>query len=164
MRFAFSIAVTVAFVLLQSTVAHEYMKFKGVIPDLSLIAIIFLANKNGKILGETSGFAAGLVEDILSTSSLGFHAIIKTLMGFLAGSTFGVIFMGSLFMPMLMTGVATILKCLLTSVLVVITSEPGITSFFSLATLIEVGYNMVLAPFIFALLGFLKVLVPGVRN
>jgi rod shape-determining protein MreD len=163
MRFVLSVAVTIIFVLLQSTVAHR-IAIEGIIPDFSLIAIIFLANRNGRIIGETAGFAGGFVEDFLSLSPLGFHALIKTIIGFFVGSTFGVIFIGSLFMPMLMAAAATLIKCFMSAVLMTITNEPGIISFFSLSTLIEIAYNMILAPFVFAFLGFFKFLVPRVRG
>jgi rod shape-determining protein MreD len=162
MRLAVSAAFTIAFVLLQSTVLHT-IAVEGVIPDLSLIVIIFIANRNGTISGETVGFAAGIVEDFLSLSPLGFHALLKTLVGFLTGMTFGVIFIGSLFMPMLMAGAATIVKNVLAAFLFAITSDPGVSTLFSLGTLIEICYNMVLAPFIFAILSFFKILVPRVR-
>ncbi|MDR1932711.1 MAG: rod shape-determining protein MreD [Spirochaetales bacterium] len=163
MRFIVSTALVIGFVLLQSTALHA-IAIQGVVPDLSLIAVIFIANRNGAVLGETAGFAGGIVEDFLSLSPLGFHALLKTAAGFLAGSTFGVIFIGSLFMPVLMAGAATVLKYLLSAFLLAVTNGPGTNSLFSLSTLIEIAYNMILAPFVFALLGFFKVLVPGARG
>ena len=162
MRLAVSAAITIAFVLLQSTVLH-IISFQGVIPDLSLIAVIFIANRNGSIFGQSAGFAGGMVEDFLSLSPLGFHALLKTVVGFLAGISFGVVFFGSLFMPMLMVGAASILKNLLAAVLLAITGDTASIGVFSLRTLIEIAYTMILAPFVFALLGFFKILVPKVR-
>ncbi|MDR3200134.1 MAG: rod shape-determining protein MreD [Spirochaetales bacterium] len=163
MRLVVSAAFTIALVLLQSTVLHA-AAIQGVIPDLSLIAVIFIANRNGSVFGESAGFAGGIVEDFLSLSPLGFHALLKTIVGFFAGSTFGVIFIGSFFMPMLMAGAATILKYLLSAFLLAITNDPGTSGLFSLGTLIEIAYNMILAPFIFAFLNFFKVLVPRARG
>jgi rod shape-determining protein MreD len=163
MRLVFSILFTLAFVLLQTTFLHN-IAFQGVIPDLSLIAVIFIANRNGTIFGQTAGFAGGLVEDFLSLSPLGFHALIKTLLGFLAGASFGIVFIGSLFMPMLMAGAATILKNILAAFVLALTNDPAAGGFFSLRTLIEIAYNMVLSPFVFAVLGFIKIIVPRVRE
>ncbi|MDR1626115.1 MAG: rod shape-determining protein MreD [Spirochaetia bacterium] len=163
MRLAASIVLTVAFVLFQTTFLHA-VAFQGVIPDLSLIAVVFIANRNGTVAGQTVGFAGGLVEDFLSLSPLGFHALLKTLVGFLAGMSFGIIFIGSFFMPMLMVGAASVLKNVLAALVMALTSDPAAGSFFSLQTLIETGYNMVLSPFVFAILGFIKIIVPKVRE
>jgi len=157
------IASTITFailVLLQSTLLH-FISIQGIIPDLSLIALVFLSNRNGKVVGETIGFAGGLFEDFLSLSPLGFHALIKTLLGFTFGFTHGVVFIGDIMMPMLMIGIASIVKGVLVSFISSFfqMSLSGY-SFFSLKTLIEIGYNVVLAPFVFAFLGLLKFLQP----
>jgi rod shape-determining protein MreD len=163
MRLAVSVVLTIAFVLLQSTLLH-IIAFQGVIPDLSLIAVIFISNRNGHFFGQTAGFLGGIVEDFLSFSPLGFHALLKTIIGFLASTTFGVMFVGSLFLPMLMAGAATVLKNIMAAFLLALLDSTGTSSFFSLGTLIEIGYNMVLAPFVFALLGFIKIIVPRMRE
>jgi rod shape-determining protein MreD len=163
MRFVFCAACTAACVLLQSTVLQA-IAFEGVVPDISLIAVIFIANRNGALLGQSAGFAGGLVEDFLSLSPLGFHALLKTVVGFLAGASFGVIFIGSFFMPMLMVGAATIVKSLFAAIVLALTSDPLSGGLVSLATVLEIAYNMILSPFVFAFLGFYKILVPRVRG
>jgi len=67
-----SIAVTAVLILLQSTVMH-YIAICGVVPDLSLMAVVYLANQNGRLHGQSLGFAGGLIEDFLSLAPLGFH-------------------------------------------------------------------------------------------
>ena len=150
-------------VLLQTTLLH-YIAIQGIIPDLSLIVLVFLSNRNGKFVGETIGFIGGLFEDFLSLSPLGFHALIKTSIGFLFGFTHGIVFIGAILMPMLMIGIATIAKALIVSV---ISSffQTGVSgySFFSFKTIIELGYNVLVSPFFFALLGFFKFLQPKER-
>lgn len=158
-----STIVVIILVLLQTTLMH-HLAIEGVIPDLSLIAIVFLANKNGKMLGETSGFVAGLVEDFLSLSPLGFHSFVKTVIGFLFGYTKGVVFIGTIFMPVVMTAAATFLKFLLVGILKAFFQMTSLgLDFFSWPTLIEFGYNMLLSPFIFAILGLFKFLLPKER-
>lgn len=163
MNSVLSIIFMMIFVLLQTTLMH-HIAIEGVIPDLSLIVLIFLANRNGRVTGETAGFAGGLVEDFLSLSPMGFHALMKTVIGFLYGYTFGVVFIGSLLMPMLMVGIASLIKAFLASVIIALFQVPGsIHSFFSWQTMIEVGYNMILSPFMFAFLGIFKFLLPRAR-
>ncbi|MDR2588520.1 MAG: rod shape-determining protein MreD [Spirochaetales bacterium] len=164
MRLFLALVFTCGFVLLQSTAFMHKLAFSGVVPDLSLIAVIFLANRNGRIMGETAGFAGGLVEDFLSLAPLGFHALVKTLIGFFVGGTCGLVFTGSLFLPMLMTGAATLVKCFLSMLLLMISGGSSASGFFSWATLIEMGYTMLLTPFLFAFLGFFKFLSPGTRG
>lgn len=160
MPFLISISTVILLVLLQSTVMHV-AAIEGVIPDLSLIAIVYLANKNGRILGETTGFAAGIVEDFLSVAPLGFHALLKTIVGFLFGYTQGVVFLGAILIPVLMTAVATVIKLFLVSVLNVFFQFPSLGhAFFSMQSLIEIGYNVFLSPFIFAFLGLFKIFLP----
>ena len=163
MRLIVSAAIAAAFVLLQTTLLHRFA-FQGVIPDLSLIAIVFIANKNGTISGQSVGFATGMVEDFLSFAPLGFHALMKTLIGFLAGMSFGVVIMDSFFIPMLMVGAAAITKNIFSAFLIALTDNSVSTGFFSITTLIEISYTVILSPFVFALLGLFKILLPKARG
>ena len=147
-------------VVLQSTLLR-WVAIRGVIPDLGLIILVFVAIRRGSMTAQLSGFATGVIEDVLSLSPLGFHAFIRTVVGFLYGLTVGSIFVDPIFMPVVLTIVATLFKALISSLLVSILSIPA-EGFrvFAGPLWIEMGYNAVLAPFLFALLGLLKVLKP----
>jgi rod shape-determining protein MreD len=147
-------------VVLQSTLLH-WVAIRGVIPDLGLIILVFVAIRRGSMTAQLSGFATGMIEDLLSLSPLGFHAFVRTVVGFLYGLTVGSIFVDPILMPVLLTIVATLFKALISSLLVSFLSIPAEGfSVFAGPLWIEIGYNAVLAPFIFALLGLLKVLKP----
>jgi rod shape-determining protein MreD len=147
-------------VVLQSTLLH-WVAIRGVIPDLGLIILVFVAIRRGSMTAQLSGFATGLIEDVLSLSPLGFHALIRTVVGFLYGLTVGSIFVDPILMPVLLTIIATLFKALISSLLVSFLSIPAEGfSVFTGPLWIEMGYNAVLAPFLFALLGLLKVLKP----
>ena len=147
-------------VVLQSTLLH-WVAIRGVIPDLGLIILVFVAIRRGSMTAQLSGFATGLIEDVLSLSPLGFHALIRTVVGFLYGLTVGSIFVDPILMPVLLTIIATLFKALISSLLVSFLSIPAEGfSVFTGPLWIEIGYNAVLAPFLFALLGLLKVLKP----
>ena len=147
-------------VVLQSTLLH-WVAIHGVIPDLGLIILVFVAIRRGSMTAQLSGFATGLIEDVLSLSPLGFHALIRTVVGFLYGLTVGSIFVDPILMPVLLTIIATLFKALISSLLVSVLSIPAEGfSVFTGPLWIEMGYNAVLAPFLFALLGLLKVLKP----
>ena len=147
-------------VVLQSTLLH-WVAIRGVIPDLGLIILVFVAIRRGSMTAQLSGFAAGIVEDFLSLSPLGFHAFIRTVVGFLYGLTVGSIFVDPILMPLILTIVATLFKALISSLLVNFLSIPAEGfSVFTGPLWIELGYNAILAPFLFALLGLIKVFKP----
>jgi rod shape-determining protein MreD len=147
-------------VVLQSTLLR-WVAIRGVIPDLGLIVLVFVAIRRGSMTAQLSGFATGIVEDFLSLSPLGFHAFIRTVVGFLYGLTVGSIFVDPVLMPVILTIVATLFKALISSLLVSFLSIPAQGfSVFTGPLWIELGYNAVLAPFLFALLGLLKVFKP----
>lgn len=143
-------------VVLQSTLLH-WIAVRGVIPDLGLIVLVFVAIRRGSMTAQLSGFVSGVVEDVLSLSPLGFHAFIRTVVGFLYGLTEGGIFVDPILMPVILIIIATIFKALISSLLVVFLSIPAAGfGVFTGPLWIELGYNAVLAPFLFALLGLIR--------
>ena len=143
-------------VVLQSTLLH-WIAVRGVIPDLGLSVLVFVAIRRGSMTAQLSGFVSGVVEDVLSLSPLGFHAFIRTVVGFLYGLTEGGIFVDPILMPVILIIIATIFKALISSLLVVFLSIPAAGfGVFTGPLWIELGYNAVLAPFLFAALGLLK--------
>lgn len=146
--------------VVQSTVLPR-IALESAKPDLVLLTVMYLANKNGKMAGQTYGFISGLIEDFLSVSPLGFNAFLNTLVGFLYGLTSETFSIDQVIIPMLMGGVATILKGLGISFLSGLFNLENLHfNLFSIPFLIEIGYNMVVAPFLFALLRLIKGLSP----
>jgi rod shape-determining protein MreD len=144
-------------ILLQSTILGK-IALRGVRPDLALIVLVFVSLRRGSMVGQVSGFATGFLEDLMNVSPLGFHSLFRALIGFLFGLLSGNVFVDPFLMPMVLTVVATVLKGLLAGIISAvfgIASSGFIT--FTGRLWIEVGYNGVLAPFLFALLGLFKV-------
>lgn len=140
-------------VIVQSTLLSRVPIF-GVTPDLALILLIFFSNRMGSMKGQISGFAAGIIEDVVSLSPIGFHAFIKTVSGFLFGLTRGKIFIDPVFMPLVLTAGATLLKYLLAALLGVIFVSSGLVEpVFTAKMGIEIGLNALISPFLF---GFMK--------
>ncbi len=147
-------------IVLQTTILHR-IAIEGAKPDLVLLTVVYLANKNGKMAGQTYGFVSGLIEDFLSVSPLGFNGFLKTIVGFLYGLTSETFFIDQIIIPMIMGGVATLLKGFGVLFLSWIFNIENLHfNLFSLPFLIELGYNMVIAPFLFALLGLLRGVSP----
>ncbi len=144
-------------VLLQSTLLNR-IAIRGVRPDLALIVLIFVSMRRGSMVGQISGFAAGIFEDLMNVSPLGFHSLMRTLIGYLYGIFAGNVFIDPFLMPMILTAIATILKGLLAGIISAIFGI-GSSGFiiFTGRLWIEVAYNGVLAPFLFALLGIFRI-------
>jgi rod shape-determining protein MreD len=54
-------------------------------PDLLLIVVICMAFISGTEEGTITGFAGGLIKDVFSVHYLGINALVKTLIGYIAG-------------------------------------------------------------------------------
>lgn len=61
------------------------LKFNIIKPDLMLIVVICLSFISGTEEGVIVGFVGGLLKDIFSVHLLGINALVKTLIGFIAG-------------------------------------------------------------------------------
>lgn len=146
--------------LVQSTWFGAISVF-GAIPDLSLVILVWLSYKNGPVEGPVSGFIAGFAEDCISASPLGFHAFIKTLVAAIAGLLHGSFYIDRIFLPFVMGALATLMKALGASFLVLIFGMKMQTyNFLDRILWVEVAYNGLIAPVVFLLLGLLrKVLV-----
>jgi rod shape-determining protein MreD len=156
--------VMAACVVLQSTVLGR-IAILGVRPDLALVALVFVSLRRGSMTGQVAGFASGLVEDLVGASPLGFHMLLRALVGFLYGLASGNVFVDPLLMPIVLTIAATILKGLIAGVVSLVfgLASSGF-AYFAGRLWIEAGYNALLAPFLFALLNLLKVFKQAERE
>ena len=146
-----------ACVVLQSTILGR-IAILGVRPDLALIVLVFVALRRGSMTAQVAGFASGIVEDLVSASPVGFHMLLRTLIGFLYGLFSGNVFVDPLLMPIVLTIVATILKGLISGIVsLVFGLQASGFLYFTGRLWIEAGYNALTAPFLFALLNLLKV-------
>ena len=146
-----------AAVLLQTTVL-EFVAVFGVKPDLQLILVAFLALRRGSMSGQIAGFVGGLLEDVVTLSPLGFHAIVKALVGFCAGLPFGLIRASAVVVPVLLVAGAVLVKGLASGVLSLAFQIPLDAHLLEERFWIESAYNVILAPLLFALLGQIRLL------
>lgn len=154
-RLVLSFGLVALLLVIQSTWL-EALAIHAVIPDLSLLAIVYLAFKNPGLEGQTVGFAAGLLQDGISAAPLGLHAFIKTAVAWVANLLSGKFYIDKVLMPALFGMIATLLKAVY--LLVLAFFFPGkVLAYDFLGSLlwIEVAYNAVAAPILFLLLGLL---------
>jgi rod shape-determining protein MreD len=115
--------------------------------------------------GQLSGFFAGLLQDFLSAAPLGLNALIRTLIGALAGTMKGTFFLDAVFLPMSLCAAATITKALARLILHLLFA--GAVSAYSITGpvfWVELLLNTLSAPFLFGLLKLFPSLLSGKRN
>lgn len=142
--------------VLQSTLLR-FIEIAGIGPDLVLIVLIFIGNRNGVMPAQLAGFIAGVVLDVLGLAPLGFYALIYTTIGALFGITRGKMFVDPIFIPVVLAVIAMLIKALLALLIGAIFSIPGVSAdVFASGYLIEIVYTGLLAPVLFGLLGMLS--------
>lgn len=153
---AFSTVLLVVLSYIQSTWLGA-IAVLGVIPDLSIVALIWISYKNGIVEGSVAGFAVGLAEDFISAAPLGFNAFVKVCAAICASFLHGVFLIDKVLLPFVLGVGATLLKALAAGVLSLLFREQ-VHGYDVLKPIlwIEAAYNGVIAPILFLLLSFLK--------
>jgi len=157
---------TVVFILiaalLQSTIFSRLAIYIYAVPDIALGILVFTAYANGTMTGQLTGFFSGFFLDFLSAAPLGLNALIRTLIGALAGFMKGTFFLDIVFLPMALCAGATILKAIIYFLLHLLfpLAVPSYT-LFGLTFWVELGLNTFLAPFLFAFLKLFESLLVG---
>jgi len=137
----------------------------GAHPDLGLLTVVWLAYRNGPVEGCSSAFISGLIDDAMSASPLGFNALVKTATAWIASLLHGSVHIDRVLMPVLLGATATIAKALMTTVLAFLFGGRLESYDFAGRVLwVEAGYNAVLAPILFALLGGIFAMVDSRRR
>jgi len=132
----------------------EAIAIHAVIPDISLLALVYLAFKSPGIEGQVIGFAAGLLQDGISAAPFGLNAFIKAALAWTANLLSGKFYIDKILMPALFGIVATLLKALYLIVLSFFFPGKVLAyDLFGSVLWIEVAYNAVAAPILFLLLG-----------
>lgn len=88
MRFVTEYGVYSALALLVmfiTTVASNLLSIGGITPDLLVLVIVAFALEKGQLPAIIFGFVTGLLFDLISTDVLGSNALVKLLVGYIAG-------------------------------------------------------------------------------
>lgn len=144
--------------ILQTTILPQ-LRFQDVIPDLLLILIIFTGLSFGFRVGGAVGFAAGLLQDMISCRYLGLGALSGFLTGYGAGYLEDKVYKENPFVPLLVTFLGTFVFNLI-YVFGMAVSGAGIFSFSVLwrYLLLEAIYNTIIGMFIYR--PFLRIAPP----
>jgi rod shape-determining protein MreD len=152
----FSAILVTAFAVLQS-VFFRHGLVAGITPDFALIILIFSSVQHGCFKAQTTGFISGIVQDLLSVTPLGFHALTRTLIGYLYGHFKGKLFIDPILVPMLLAAVGTLLKAVFGFFIFSIFSQDHAAVVFTAGLGVEIGLNTLAAPFLFGLLKLIGV-------
>jgi len=148
-RWVFSLCIVIVLLIIQSTWL-DFIAIHEVIPDLSLIAVLYIAFKNPGLQGQTIGFAVGFLQDGISAAPLGLNSFIKTSVAWVANLLSGKFYIDKILMPIIFGFVATLLKAIYLAVLSVFFADKILHYDFLASTLwIEAGYNALVAPVLF---------------
>jgi len=146
-----SFGIVITLLIVQSTWL-DFIAINSVIPDLSLIAIIYIAFKNPGLQGQTIGFIAGFLQDGISAAPLGLNSFIKTAVAWVANLLSGKFYIDKILMPLIFGFVATMLKALYLALLSIFFSDKILHyDLFGSILWIEAGYNAIACPILFFL-------------
>jgi len=136
----------VSALLLEGSVLVFFMADR-VLPDLILVIVICLGFILGEQRGALVGLVAGLLQDIVLGSVLGFFALAKMLLGYGAGLLGRDLYQDQLFAPALLVGLGTLTHETILLFLVnrFIGSEISVGWSVGSSFLLKTLYNMVLA-------------------
>ncbi len=81
------LALAVAAIIVQKFL-DNYASVDGVSPQLILLVIVYISLREGQLFGMGSGFAIGLMNDLLATHFIGYTSFVGVMAGFVAGFFF----------------------------------------------------------------------------
>jgi rod shape-determining protein MreD len=145
-----SIVLLVSLLLVETAILAN-IAYLPAVPDIMLIAVMFLALRNGALAGETAGFFSGLLLDFASGAPLGLNCLVRTITGYVCGLFAPTLNSAGVFIPALLGLCVTLLKIMLTNLVSFFYPQGQILSFhiFSVQTAAELALNTVIAPVLF---------------
>lgn len=85
-RILFYIVFSLILIVVDSSLV-KFLSIAGIVPDILVVWIVYIAIREGQVAGTTVGFFIGLVMNLLGMTEhmLGLAALAKTVAGFTAG-------------------------------------------------------------------------------
>lgn len=138
------------FLIIQTTWLKSGL-FWGVIPDLALLVVLWVAYSNKDSQGVFTAFFAGLLCDLLSSSPLGYSAFIYIVPAYIASFLKHIVSMDGFFIPVLLGFSATIIKGMASGILLLLFGAGNLNaySFSDLHFWVEAVLNGAIAPLMF---------------
>ncbi len=158
-RLAFSFLFVSTLLIVQTTWL-DAIAIYSVLPDLALLAVLYISFKAKGLQGQFTGFFSGLLQDGVSAAPLGLSAFINTVMATIFNSLSGRFYIDRILMPVFFGLSATIIKALLLMLLSWIFKDKILAYDFTQPLIwIETAYNGLLAPLLFLIMSVLDKLI-----
>jgi rod shape-determining protein MreD len=164
---------TAAVMMLLGVTLFETLVFTNItvlpaLPDLTMLAVMYLSLHNGPLFGETTGFLSGLMLDFLSGCPFGFNCFMRTIIGFLSGLFRRAINTRFFLVHAAFGFFGVLLKALLRFFLAFLYPNINIKIYdiFSIQFASELGLNTIVAPLVFWMLSWVRnlLILPQERN
>jgi rod shape-determining protein MreD len=84
MRSSLPILIAFIFLLLQMTAANK-LAIGEIAPDFPLLFVAYFGLHRNSLQGTIAGFIIGLLQDLFNPAYLGLNALLKSILGFVAG-------------------------------------------------------------------------------
>lgn len=147
-RFLFYSLTFIIGIVLQFSWAKYFAPY-GLAPNVILVMLIFVGLIHGSFAGELLGFAWGLSWDALSVDLFGSHAFLFTCIGYAAGKLSRKWNESKIITQMVLTGVASFLFIVGMALVYQVFGPSGNQFRLNYVTVLQVLYNMLIAPFLF---------------
>ena len=151
----FSVSTLILFILaMVDTAILSNFSFLPAVPDLVLLASIFIVMMNGKTAGVIIGFTSGLILDFITGCPFGYNCLLRTIICYFAGFFNKNLNFRGIFIPFLIGLCGTFAKVFITWLISLFYPNTVVTySMISISFFTELLLNSFLAPVIFKIVG-----------
>lgn len=123
------------------------------VPDLVLIASIYIAMLNGKSSGVITGFISGLILDWMTGAPFGYNCLLRTVICYCAGFFHGTLNFKGFFIPLLIGLCSTFAKVFVTWLMTLFYPATVMSyTLLSMSFFTELLLNAFLCPLVFKIL------------
>ena len=151
----FSVSTLILFILaMVETAILSNFSFLPAVPDLVLLASIYIVMMNGKTAGVIIGFTSGLILDFITGCPFGYNCLLRTIICYFAGFFNKNLNFRGIFIPFLIGLCGTFAKVFITWLISLFLPNTVVTySMISISFFTELLLNSFLAPVIFKIVG-----------
>lgn len=149
---SFSTLIIICLAMIETTILSNIM-FLPAIPDMVLLAAVYVAMMNGRSFGVVIGFISGLILDWMTGSPFGYNCLLRTIICYGAGFFCGTLNFKGFFIPVLIGLGATFLKVFITWLMTLFYPNTVLNyNIISMNFFFELLFNSILCPVIFKIL------------
>ena len=151
----FSVSTLILFILaMVETAILSNFSFLPAVPDLVLLASIYIVMMNGKTAGVIIGFTSGLILDFITGCPFGYNCLLRTIICYFAGFFNKNLNFRGIFIPFLIGLCGTFAKVFITWLISLFYPNTVVTySMISISFFTELLLISFLAPVIFKIVG-----------